>query len=64
MEAGSGIKFNNGEVYLPSFPPKIRKLLRLIKKAVKEAVPKASEVISCKMPACKNEQDTRVLCGE
>jgi uncharacterized protein YdhG (YjbR/CyaY superfamily) len=44
---------NEVDVYISKYPPNTRKVLQKIRKAVKEAAPKAEEVISYKMPGYK-----------
>jgi uncharacterized protein YdhG (YjbR/CyaY superfamily) len=39
--------------YIAAFPPKVQAVLRKVRKAIRGAAPKATEVISYRMPAMK-----------
>jgi uncharacterized protein YdhG (YjbR/CyaY superfamily) len=49
-------KFETVEQYIKSFPPDTQKVLRLVQKTIRKAVPEAEETISYQMPAFKNER--------
>lgn len=49
----SGTKFKTVDEYLSTLPPKVRKLLTILRKAIKQAAPEAEELISYNMPAYK-----------
>ena len=52
MKAGSS-KFKTVSEYISTFPPTTQRLLKALRKTVKEAVPDGKEVISYNMPAIK-----------
>lgn len=43
----------NVDEYIAAFPPKVRAILRQVRRAVRKAAPDAKEVISYRMPALK-----------
>lgn len=53
MAMTSNIKFKTVDEYIPVFPPKVKKLLKDLRKAIKQAAPEAEEIISYNMPALK-----------
>jgi len=46
-------KFKTIDEYISAFPPKVKVLLRTLRKTIKQAAPEAEEVISYNMPAFK-----------
>jgi uncharacterized protein YdhG (YjbR/CyaY superfamily) len=46
-------KFKTVDEYISAFPPNVKVLLRTLRKTIKQAAPKAEEVISYNMPAFK-----------
>ena len=48
-----GIKFKNVDEYMSSLPKSSREILEGLRKAIKQAAPKAEEVISYNIPAFK-----------
>ncbi len=53
MEASK--KFTTVEEYISTFPAETKKLLKEMRKAIKQAAPDAEELISYNMPAFKQE---------
>ncbi len=53
MAMTSNIKFKTIDEYQSAFSPKVKNLLRDLRKAIKQAAPEAQEVISYNMPAFK-----------
>lgn len=53
MEAGT--KFKTVDEYIDTFSPATTKILQQVRKTIKEAAPKAEEVISYNMPAYKQD---------
>ena len=51
----TGIKFKTVDEYISTFPAITKNVLKQIRKAIKEAAPKAEEVISYNMPAFNQE---------
>ena len=51
----TGIKFKTVDEYIDTFPATTKKILQQVRKTIKEAAPKAEEVISYNMPAYKLE---------
>ena len=49
----SATKFKTVDEYLSSLPPKAKKLVKDLRKAIKQAAPEAEELISYNMPAYK-----------
>jgi len=49
------IKFKNVDEYISTFPEKTQIVLEELRKTIKEAAPKAEEVISYNMPAYKTK---------
>ncbi|MGE5498776.1 MAG: iron chaperone [Syntrophothermus sp.] len=47
------VKFENTDQYISVFPEETKKMLEKLRKAIKQAAPKAEEVISYNMPALK-----------
>jgi uncharacterized protein YdhG (YjbR/CyaY superfamily) len=47
------VKFQTVEEYMSSLPPATRKILKEIRKTIKQAAPKAEETISYNIPAFK-----------
>jgi uncharacterized protein YdhG (YjbR/CyaY superfamily) len=44
-------KFENVDGYISSFPSDVQKILRIVQKTIRQAVPEAEELISYQMPA-------------
>jgi len=53
MAMASNIRFKTIDEYQSVFSPKVKKLLRDLRRAIKQAAPEAEEVISYNMPAFK-----------
>lgn len=53
MKRSMRTKFNTVNDYLSAFPAKTRSVLRLLRKAIREVVPEADEIISYNTPAFK-----------
>ncbi len=53
MAMTSNIKFKTIDEYQSVFPPKVKKLLKDLRRAIKQAAPEAEELISYNMPAFK-----------
>ena len=51
MEAGT--KFKTVDEYIKAFPAATQKILQQVRKSIKDAAPKAEEVVSYNMPAYK-----------
>jgi uncharacterized protein YdhG (YjbR/CyaY superfamily) len=47
--------YKNANEYLATFPPETRKILETVRKAIRDAVPGAEEVISYQIPAFKKD---------
>lgn len=50
------VKFPDIDAYHASFPPDIQKILQLLRQAIRQAAPQATETISYNMPAFKQHQ--------
>jgi uncharacterized protein YdhG (YjbR/CyaY superfamily) len=46
-------KFKTFDEYISALPPKVKKLMKDLRKAIKQAAPEAEEIISYNMPAFK-----------
>lgn len=46
-------KFKSVEEYISSFPPKVKSILKQLRKTIKDAAPGAEEMISYNMPSFK-----------
>jgi uncharacterized protein YdhG (YjbR/CyaY superfamily) len=53
MASMTSKKFKTIDEYISAFPPKVKVLLKTLRKAIREAAPEADEVISYNMPAFK-----------
>lgn len=53
MAMTSNIKFKTIDEYQSAFSPKVKNLLKDLRKAIKQATPEAEELISYNMPAFK-----------
>ncbi len=45
--------FKSADEYIATFPPEIQEILQTVRKAIRDAVPEAEEVISYQIPAFK-----------
>ena len=53
MVMGQNMKFRTIDEYISFFPPKVKVLLKDLRKTIKQVAPEAEEVISYNMPALK-----------
>lgn len=53
MPTEIGKRFTTADEYISSFPPEIKSKLQDLRKAIRQAAPRAEEVISYNMPAYK-----------
>src|SRR5882672_7609074 len=51
----AGIKFETVDEYISTFPASTKKILKDLRKTIKQAAPDAEELISYNMPAFKQE---------
>jgi uncharacterized protein YdhG (YjbR/CyaY superfamily) len=49
----TSVKFKTVDEYISTFPPKVKNILKQLRKTIKDAAPGAEEVISYNMPAFK-----------
>lgn len=49
------INYENADHYISVFPEEVQKILQLVRKTIRKAVPKAEEVISYGIPAFKKD---------